>query len=184
MVELNIKQLCIIAILIFIIYHLSANQYNGFSVDGKVNNFKNYLPYCNTSLNYHNYTIKKSKCTDVNVFNGDCSNHTSYEFDEGTGYLCGEILDTSMNNAMKEKFNSQYMYNLKCKSFKDSPVCNNNCYSLFDNTMTAKKPEGCFQTNTQLCKKCLLDYLNNNNPDNLKCDEDKMINWCLNNERV
>ena len=38
MVELNIKQLCILAILIFIIYHLSANQYNGFSVGGILRN--------------------------------------------------------------------------------------------------------------------------------------------------
>ena len=183
MVELNIKQLCIIAILILLIYHLSANQYNGFSVGGQVD-FKNYLSYCNASLNYgNNYTIEKSECSNVNVF-GDCSSHTSYEFDKDTGYLCGKILDTSMNNDMKVKFNSQYKYNPKCKSLKEAPVCNNNCYSLFDNTMTAKKPEGCFQTNPQLCINCLLHYLKDNNPDNLECDKDKMINWCLNKERV
>lgn len=194
MVELNIKQLCILAILIFIIYHLSANQYNGFSVGGKVknfNNFKNYLPYCNDSLYYGQnsaHTIEKGNCSYINTVNGDCRNPSSqfmlYEIDGDTGYLCGEIFDTSRNIKARQNYFSHHEYDTKCNILKEAPVCNNNCYSLFDNTMTEENPMGCFQNNPSLCKDCLSDYLKDNNPDNLDCDDEKIENWCLQKERV
>ena len=38
MAELSIKQICIIAIIIFIIYQLNFSEYNGFSVGGILGN--------------------------------------------------------------------------------------------------------------------------------------------------
>mgnify|MGYP001453452537 CR=1 FL=1 len=66
--------------------------------------------------------------------------------------------------------------------------------------MTKKRPEGCHLPKkpwywpawipwtphswTKPCKDCLSDYLKDNNPDNLECDEEKINNWCNYNKRV